>query len=396
MTGTQAMESRIEENQVKKDARSRLMTCRWRSITKLIRICHGLKAVKWLQFSRFPGFAHVRILPVSPLGRANRFESGKPCLKPQEFLKRIAIKDSTATDRGFSQSQLEVGRPGTNVLFTRKDVPPNLMFLIDSSHDLTSGRLELITDKIARPTGRPRISRSRLLNALERSLGAAASTIISGRAGTGKSMLAADFAETCGRRVAWYKVDAPDSDPRIFFDYLIGSVRQQRPGFGTKLLTPLVEAADFDRVDALAEAFIYELGDSDKHDSLLIVIEDLHLVSDAEWLVPFFTRLLPLLPADVHVLITSRSMPPAPLWRLRSKQSLVVIEEEALAFTRPEAIALFEGYGLSSEQASIALDHSHGRAAALDEFASFLSQSETRTKDQSPELNVTNRTRQFA
>jgi LuxR family maltose regulon positive regulatory protein len=259
------------------------------------------------------------------------------------------------------------------------------MFLIDSSHDLTSGRLELITDKIEQPARRPRFSRSRLLNTLERSVSAGTSTIISGRAGTGKSLLAVDFAERCGRRVAWYKVDAPDSDPRTFFDYLIGSVREQRPGFGAKLLLPLVESADFDHIDALAEAFIYELGDSDKHESLLIVIEDLHLVCDSEWLVPFFTRLLPLLPADVHVLITSRSMPPAPLWRLRSKQSLVVIEEEALAFTRPEAIALFESYGLSSEQASIALDHSHGRASALDEFARFLRKSEGKTSDQSRE-----------
>ena len=270
------------------------------------------------------------------------------------------------------------------------------MFLIDSSYDLTSGRLELITDKIAQPARRPRISRPRLLNMLERSVSAGTATIISGRAGTGKSMLALDFAETCGRKVAWYKVDAPDSDPRIFFDYLIGSVRQERPGFGAKLLMPLVEAADFDRIDALAEAFIYELGDVDKHNSLLIVIEDLHLVCDSEWLVPFFTRLLPLLPSDVHVLVTSRSMPPAPLWRLRSKQSLVVIEEEALAFTRPEAIELFESYGLSSEQAGIALDHSHGRAAALDEFAVFLRQTETRAKDQSQEVSLTNRTEQFA
>jgi LuxR family maltose regulon positive regulatory protein len=187
-----------------------------------------------------------------------------------------------------------------------------------------------------------------------------------------------EFAERSGRLVAWYKVDAPDSDPRVFFDYLIGSVRAQRPGFGESLLTQRIDVVDFDRIDALAEAFIYELGDGDKKEPLLIAIEDLHLVCDANWLVPFFTRLLPLLPSDVHVLITSRSMPPAPLWRLRSKQSLVVIDEEALAFTRPEAIALFETYGLSSEQATIALDHSHGRAAALDEFAAFLSKSAER------------------
>jgi ATP/maltotriose-dependent transcriptional regulator MalT len=66
----------------------------------------------------------------------------------------------------------------------------------------------------------------------------------------------------------------------------------------------------------------------------LVVIEDLHLVSDSDWLVPFFSRLLPLLPSEVHVLITSRSLPPAPLWRMRSKQSLVVIDEARCAFTR--------------------------------------------------------------
>jgi LuxR family maltose regulon positive regulatory protein len=108
----------------------------------------------------------------------------------------------------------------------------------------------------------------------------------------------------------------------------------------------------------------------------LIVIEDLHLVSDSYWLVPFFTRLLPLLPSDVHVLITSRNLPPAPLWRMRSKQSLVVVDETTLAFTRTEAIALFDSYGLSPEQASIALDHTHGRAGALDDSAAFLQRSE--------------------
>jgi LuxR family maltose regulon positive regulatory protein len=270
------------------------------------------------------------------------------------------------------------------------------MFLIDSSHDLTSSRLELITDKIAKPRRRPRISRFRLLNSLEQSLRAGGSTIISGRAGTGKSMLAIDFADRCGRRVAWYKVDAPDSDPRIFFDYLIGSTRDQRPGFGDKLLTPMIESGEFPQIDALAEAFIFELGDSDKQKSLLIVIEDLHLVSDSEWLVPFFTRLLPLLPSDVHLLITSRSLPPAPLWRLRSKQSLVVIEEEALAFTRPEAVALFESYGLSSEQASIALDHSHGRAATINEFAMFLRKSEVNTNDSSNGVHTASHSERFA
>ena len=258
----------------------------------------------------------------------------------------------------------------------RRDPRREIMFLIDSSHDLAMGRLKLITDKIATPARMPRVSRSRLLSTLERSMAAGTSTIISGRAGTGKTSLASDFAQKCGRPVAWYKIDAPDADPLVFFSYLISSIQECRPRFGKKLLMPLLAVGELELVDRLAEAFVYELAEGETAGPLLIVIEDLHLVSDADWLVPFFSRLLPLLPSEVHVLITSRSLPPAPLWRMRSKQSLVVIDEATLAFTRHEAIALFESYGLSQEQASIALDHTHGRAGALDESAAFLRRSE--------------------
>ena len=241
-------------------------------------------------------------------------------------------------------------------------------------------KLELITDKIAPPARQPRVSRSRLLETLEKSMAAGTSTVISGRAGTGKTSLALDFAAKCGRPVAWYKIDAPDADPQIFFNYLIGSIQECRPGFGVRSLRSLIDVTKIDYMEWLAEAFVYELAEGQASGPLLIVIEDLHLVSDSDWLVPFFSRLLPLLPSEVHMLVTSRSLPPAPLWRMRSKQSLVVIDEETLAFTRPEAVALFASYGLSQDQASIALDHTHGRAAALDESAAFLQRS-SRTTD---------------
>lgn len=249
------------------------------------------------------------------------------------------------------------------------------MFLIDSPHDLAMPQIELITDKIAPPMRTPRISRPRLLSMLEKSMAAGTSTIICGRAGTGKTALTSDFARKCGRPVAWYKIDAPDADPVIFFNYLVRSIQESRPGFEISSLTSLIEATDLERMTWLADAFVYELAEGETVSPLLIVIEDLHLVSDSDWLVPFFTRLLPLLPSEVHVLITSRNLPAAPLWRMRSKQSLVVIDEATLAFTRSEATELFKSYGLSVDQASIALDHTHGRAGALDESATFLQQS---------------------
>ena len=228
--------------------------------------------------------------------------------------------------------------------------------------------MQLILDKINAPVEASRVSRALLLSMLNESLTACSSTILNGRAGTGKTMLAADFARRCKRRVAWYKVDAADHELPIFFQYLIESIRRERPDFGERALAPLIETATVEDMPLLAESFIYELLEY-SNDPLLIVLDDLHLVYDAEWFVPFFSRLLPLLPADAHVLITSRSLPPAPLWRMRSKQTLCVIEEGSLAFTLPEAKELFASYGLSRTEASAALKQVRGRAAALDALA---------------------------
>jgi LuxR family maltose regulon positive regulatory protein len=176
-------------------------------------------------------------------------------------------------------------------------------------------------------------------------------------------MLAADFARYCGRSVAWYKVDAPDSDLRVFLGYLIASVARQRRGFGGKLLERLVAQTDGINLTTLAEAFVFDL---QKHsEPLLIVIDDLHLVYDADWVVPFFHRLLPLLPSEVHLLILCRSLPPTPLWRLRSKQRLSVIDEALLAFTPDEVEELFAGCGLDTGDAVAALTQTRGRADAL-------------------------------
>jgi len=232
----------------------------------------------------------------------------------------------------------------------------------------------LIFDKLDIPPDQARIRRTRLLSVLAENLASCNSTVLIGRAGVGKTSLVADFARTCQRDVAWYKVDAPDADLRLFMTYLVAAIRERRPGFGKTTVAPLIENAEPEQVPLLAEAFIYELLQSNAQ-PLLIIIEDLHLVCDAEWLVPLFKRILPLLPADVHLLITSRTMPPAPLWRMRSKQTLAVVDENMLCFSRPEAIELFESFGLSAEQACIALDHTHGRAATLANFATTLQDS---------------------
>jgi LuxR family maltose regulon positive regulatory protein len=230
--------------------------------------------------------------------------------------------------------------------------------------------MQLIVDKISRPLQTP-LARVRLLEMLEKSLGSGICTIISGRAGTGKTTLAADFADFCNRRVAWYKVDAPDSEFGVFMDYLATSIGQQRPGFNEQAIRSAAAELESADIPLFSERFVFELIDDDS-EPLLIVIEDLHLVCDTDWLVPFLDRFLQLAPPNVHILITSRTLPPAPLWRMRSKQTLEVIDEMALAFTREEAVELFETYGLSRQLAYLAFDRTNGRAGALAKYADKL------------------------
>ncbi len=220
----------------------------------------------------------------------------------------------------------------------------------------------LIHEKLAIPAQSGRVPRPRLLKLLENNLASYNATIINGRAGTGKTVLAAGFARRSGRAVSWYKVDAPDSDLRVFCEYLLASIKLHRFWIDSDRLLQLTETVESDRAELLAEGLVFQLSEN-KSEPLLMVIEDLHLVYDSDWVVPFFRRLLPLLPAEVHLLITCRSLPPAGLWRLRSKQMLRVLD------TLDEAVALFQTYGLNEQHARVAWSQTSGRAAVINEFA---------------------------
>jgi LuxR family transcriptional regulator, maltose regulon positive regulatory protein len=262
------------------------------------------------------------------------------------------------------------------------------MLMVEPLKDSTVDRMGLIVEKITIPAPQIGLCRPRLLSLLRQSLSSCTATILSGRAGTGKTTLALHFAEMCGRNVAWYKAEAPESELRIFLQYLFASISARRDGFGNGSLETLFdtaqsESATDEELGLLAEAFVHQL-ERNPGPPLMIVIEDLHLLHDAPWLVPFFRRLLPLLPSDVHMLITSRTMPPAPLWRMRSKQTLTVIGEETLSFTRREAVELFETYNLTPAQAIVAFDDSRGRAAALSTSAATLRYAEVSKPSSNP------------
>jgi LuxR family maltose regulon positive regulatory protein len=228
--------------------------------------------------------------------------------------------------------------------------------------------MKIIASKITIPIETPRVCRQGLLDSLRENLESRHATVINGRAGTGKTMLAVDFIHRHVGRAAWYKVDAPDMSLPVFLEYMVASVARLCPGFGRQTLARLSVVGGNDvgseiDIATMAEAYVYDL--ERLAEPLVLVIDDLHLIYDAEWVIPFFHRLLQLIPAGKHILILGRGLPPAPMWRLRSKQRLFVITEQMLAFTQIEAEELFSVYGLGVEEAGLALRQTGGRSAHL-------------------------------
>lgn len=217
----------------------------------------------------------------------------------------------------------------------------------------------------------PLIKRTLLQLKLHEALDKYSATVIKGRTGTGKTSLAVDFAQNCRRPVAWLKIDSTDVELPIFFSNLIESIKYHCPNTQEKLNTYKNFIDNSTDSTSLAETFIYHLL-SNESNSLLCVLDDLHHIYDTNWFVPFFQRLLPLLPFNVHFILIGRSLPPAPLWRLRSKQRLFLIDETTLNFSYNDTKRLCGLYGLSEETALYIYQQSKGRIGEIEELINKL------------------------
>jgi ATP/maltotriose-dependent transcriptional regulator MalT len=226
----------------------------------------------------------------------------------------------------------------------------------------------ILREKLRIPDIDTFIARPRITNLIRRSQSQFPATLISGRSGTGKTAIAATFAAE-NNSVAWYTVESNDVDWQIFSRYFSSSM--QRAGcFQNALLSRNSERAPSQNEIAAFLAWLFCSPDaSPDGDKSLIVLDDIHHLFDADWFGDFFNLLLYSLPTESHLLLLCRSRPPSPLWRLRSKQMLNVLDEKVIAFDIPETQALFRSLGVPASHAERAQRDSFGRAARLVQSA---------------------------
>src|SRR5687767_15385780 len=230
--------------------------------------------------------------------------------------------------------------------------------------------VHILNEKLEIPQCAGLVERPRLIEKLDRSLSRFAATLISGRAGTGKTSTAAAYART-RKTTAWFTVESSDIDWNVFASYLAASVL--RVVGSKKAVADSLPAVTNSLPAAMALFFLNifsELETADKDHRPLLVLDGIHHLFDADWFGGFFSILQPSLSETADLLLLCRSKPPNPLWRLRSKQQLDVIDEKTLAFDRDETIVLLKRAGRSQAEAARIHTETFGRVSKLLPFIS--------------------------
>ncbi|MFL5758383.1 MAG: LuxR C-terminal-related transcriptional regulator [Thermomicrobiales bacterium] len=178
------------------------------------------------------------------------------------------------------------------------------------------------------PEPRHLVSRSRLVDALERGIPEYKLILITAPAGFGKTTLLCQWARASSYPVVWHSVTADDNDLVRFFRYLVRAWAEIQPDILESPLGLLVGSTDAD-TDQVLRALLTAAGDLPR--PTVFVLDDLHVVDDPA-VHQALTFLLDHLPPAVHLVFAGREAPPLPIARYRARHELLELQAEELQF----------------------------------------------------------------
>ena len=211
------------------------------------------------------------------------------------------------------------------------------------------------------------LSRPRLIERLRANLGLPV-TLVTANAGSGKTTLVADFLREQNQPYVWYQLDRTDADPTVFLGYLAYGIRQQIPDFGEAMFAYLQQANEMaQQSERAVDVLLNEILEGVEQ-QMIVVLDDYHHLGADTPVHSVVDRFIAYLPDVIHVIIISRDIPPLTLARLRSQDSLAIIDRADLLFTDEETQELFRkvfGLKLSAEQLREYGERTHGWITAL-------------------------------
>jgi LuxR family transcriptional regulator, maltose regulon positive regulatory protein len=207
------------------------------------------------------------------------------------------------------------------------------------------------------------VLRTRLLERLNEGLRSKL-TLISAPAGFGKTTLVSDWVVSLASPVAWLSLDEGDSDPARFLMYLLTALQTVAPNLGDGLLSAL-QSHPSPPTEGILTALLNSI--TTISEDFVLVLDDYHLI-DSKAVDHALTFLLEHLPAQMHVVITTREDPNLPLARLRARQQLTELRVTDLRFTPNEATEFLNqvmDLKLSSQEVAVLESRTEGWIAGL-------------------------------
>ena len=212
------------------------------------------------------------------------------------------------------------------------------------------------------------LERPRLTERLEANVGAPI-TMVAADAGCGKTTLVADFVRKQNRKSVWYQLDHTDADPVVFLGYVARGIKNVYPEFGEAIFPYLSEASEeMLRVpERAADLLINEILQFVEQ-PFILVLDDYHHIGRDTVVHKIVDRVLQYSSDLVHLIITTRDLPPLAIMRRRTQSAALVIDRDDLLFTDNEVRELFrKTLGVDLKDAEIAEYHgrTHGWITAL-------------------------------
>lgn len=221
------------------------------------------------------------------------------------------------------------------------------------------------------------IRRQRLSNLLHQAVVSHRLTLISAPAGYGKTTLVTSLAHAASDLTfAWLSLDEEDSNPTAFLIAFVAALQKLNPDVGRSIHALLGNQAtpnlDAKRTMALLINDVVE----NMPDPFVLVLDDLHYVTETA-VFQALDYLLVHLPAQMHIIVTTRVDPPLALARLRARGQLMEIGPPDLRFTLAETADFLNGQlalSLSNQDLKVLQTRTTGWIAGLRLLTTSLTQ----------------------
>ena len=188
-------------------------------------------------------------------------------------------------------------------------------------------------------------------------------TLLTAPAGYGKTTAVLKWLETVALPAAWLSLDAGDNDAIVFWRYFCAALNSVSNGISSTT-DYVLESPELLKAKVHLSILIDSL--TEIPSASLLVLDDFQHITNQDVL-DDLSSLLTYLPANLHLILLSRTTPPLKLAGLGLKENLLRIRAEDLRFNSGEIYQYYQarGYFLPKEDIQKVENYTEGWAAAL-------------------------------